>query len=162
VMLGEVHLGRGELETARRLAREALRIQPDEIDGLVLMGAIHLREGEVEDAREHAIWALRQNPADEGALGLMAGIKARESKLLGLWWRYNTFMGELGDGRSIVVLLGAFVLYRLASIFVTNEWASTFLTYGWYGICAYTWIGPAFFQRALEKELETVALDEDF
>jgi hypothetical protein len=70
------------------------------------------------------LWALRQDPADRGALRLMASIKARRNPFLGLWWRYATWMGSLGEGRAIVVLLGMYVVYRLGTITAT-EWGSS-------------------------------------
>ena len=119
----------------------------------------------MEEAREHAVWALRNHPASQRALHLMAAIKARSSRLLGLWWRYSTWMGTLGDGRAILVLLGAFVLYRVgvvtAEAFGEVEVAN-YIQFLWLAIVAYTWFGPGLFHQSLKKELETVELDKEF
>ena len=116
VALGDDALERGDVKRAEQWARDALTARPEFQDGLVLMGQVYLRQGRIEDAREHALWALRQDATDEGSLRLLASIKARQSPLLGLWWRYAMFMGSLGDGRGTLVLLGAFVVYRFATL----------------------------------------------
>ena len=129
------------------------------------MGRILLHHGKVEEAREHAIWALRSDPSSRGALHLMAAVKARSSFWLGLWWRYSTWMGALGDGRAILVLLAAYVLYRFGVItaqHVGRQNLAEYLSLLWLGIVAYTWFGPMLFRRSLEKELKTVQLREDF
>ena len=129
------------------------------------MGNVLLRRGKVEEAREHAVWALRNDPADRGALRLMAAIKARQNPFLGLWWRYSTWMGSLGDGRAIVVLLGAYVAYRVLTITVAdrgNAGLANLVSALWLAFVAYTWFGPAMFRRSLERELESVKLERGF
>ncbi len=165
VDLGEWHLEGGDLDAAERWARQALEEEPEHHGGLVLMGQVLLRRGRVEEAREHAVWALRNHPASQRALHLLAAIKARSSRLLGLWWRYSTWMGTLGDGRAILVLLGAFVLYKVGVVtaegFGEQELAN-YIQVLWLAIVAYTWFGPGLFHQSLKKELETVKLDKDF
>ncbi|MCY1083706.1 tetratricopeptide repeat protein [Archangium sp. miwbw1] len=165
VALGEDALERGEVKRAEQWARDALTARPEFQDGLVLMGHVHLRQGSIEDAREHALWALRQNATDEGALRLLASIKARQSPLLGLWWRYAMFMGSLGDTRSTLVLLGAFVVYRFATQATKDlgqPQLASIIQLVWLGLAMYTWVGPALFQRMVRQELETVRLDPRF
>lgn len=165
VALGNVHLEEGRVELAAQRAREALEVTPEHLDGLVLMGHMHLRRGAVDEAREHAIWALRQDPEDLGALHLLAAVKARASFFLGLWWRYSVWMEALGERRSMAVLLGAFVVYKLAALLTDDLGApelSSVISLAWLGVVAYTWVGPAMFKRSLEKELSTVRLHPDF
>jgi tetratricopeptide (TPR) repeat protein len=118
--MGDRCLARGDVDGAERWARQVLEQQPEHLDGLVLMGSVALRRGDVSTAREHALWALRINPQDHGALHLLTAIKSRSNWFLGLWWRYNTWMGRLGMSRAIVVLLVAFIFYRVATI-ATNQ-----------------------------------------
>ena len=161
--LGDWYLDKGRLDEAERLAHEALELEPEFGDALILMGSVHLRRGRLEAAREHAIWALRQDPSDESALHLLASVKARSSRLLGLWWRWSAWMGTLEDGHSILVLLGAFVLYRFGVItadFYQHENLASYLQVLWLGLVAYTWIGPGLFHRSLKQELAGVKLDE--
>jgi len=162
--LADWHLERGDLEEAERLVRQALEIEPEDPDALLTMGHLLLRRGEVEAAREHAVWALRKNPTDRGALHLLAAVKSRRNPLLGLWWRYSTWMGSLGEGRAIVVLLVAYVAYRFAVItaqeVLEQPGIAALVSLGWLGIVAYTWFGPAIFYRSLKKELAGVELKE--
>jgi Flp pilus assembly protein TadD len=163
VAMGNLELSEGRLDAAEALAREALEILPEHVDGLVLMGRILLRRGQNAEAREHAIWALRRAAADPDALGLLVAVKTRESLLLGLWWRFNTWLGELGDGRAVLVLLGAFVVQRALVLWANqNHHAMTaeIVQFSWLAICVYTWVGPALFKRALSKELAKIELRE--
>ena len=163
--LGEMRLSSGDIKRADRLADEALRMQPEHLDALVLRGTVALRRGDVKTAREHTAWALRLDAEDPGALHLLTAIKSRTNWFLGLWWRYNAWIGSIGTGRAIVVLLGAFVLYRLTTIWVTQAGRpelAQIIQVAWLGICVYTWVGPGIFARSLKRELDSVVLKPDF
>lgn len=163
--LGEYFLERGDLFRAESLAREALQTSPGDVDALVLMGNVLLRRGFLEEARDHALWALGADANDRGALTLLTALQARKSLLLGWWWRYNNWMEGLGETRSILVLLGAFVLYRFAAIFAGQNQQpglAQLINFLWLGIVVYTWVGPMWFRRALDKELAGVKLRRDF
>jgi tetratricopeptide (TPR) repeat protein len=163
--LGERCLERGDLDGAERWARQVLEQQPEHVDGLVLMGNVALRRKDVANAREHALWALRIDPRDHGALLLLTAIKSRSNWFLGLWWRYNTWMGRLGMERAIVVLLICFVLYRVTTIAMNqadHPELAALVQVLWLGICVYTWVGPGVFMRSLRKELASVKLKPGF
>ena len=159
--LGDDKLSAGELTEAEKFAKEALASTPEHIDSLVLMGNILLRQGKIEQAREHALWALHIDASYEKALYLMAAIKARENPFLGLWWRYATWMGQLGSGRAILVLIGAFILYRLIAFSLTDlgyaDVANLFRLF-WFLLCIYTWVGPGLFDKMVKREIETISL----
>ena len=163
--LGWWHLNRGEHDAARTLARQALEMQPEHQDALVLMGHICLREGNRKEAREHALWALRQNPGDPDSLRLLAACKARENWFLGAWWRFVTWMSTLGHNRSILILLGAYLVYRVAAQAAGDLGQPTLslgITVVWLALCVYTWVGPGLFRRLIRKELAAVRLDQSF
>ncbi|MFC1742667.1 tetratricopeptide repeat protein [Candidatus Riflebacteria bacterium] len=163
--MGNYFLSDGELEKAEKFAKQALELQPEHQHSLVLMGHCYLKQGKIEEAQEHAIWALAGNPTDQGSLGLLCAIKARTNPFTGLWWRFNTWLNELGETRSIFVLLFAFTIYRIAEIACrqfNNKPLSELVTLAWFCICIYTWLGPAMFQQALQKEMGQVALDDNF
>jgi Flp pilus assembly protein TadD len=165
VDLGQASLERGDVDGAEEKALKALQIQPEYQEGLILMGHVLVHRGRLEEARDHAIWALRNDPSDQATLRLLATIKARDSLVLGLWWRYSAWMGELGDGRAILVLLAGFVLYRVGVITAEayqHEGLAQYIQVLWLGIVAYTWIGPGLFRASLKKELATVQLDREF
>lgn len=163
--LGEHHLRGGDLGPAEERARQALELEPEHQDALILMGHLLLRRGRVAEAKEHAIWALRHDPSHRAALYLMAAVKARSNPFLGLWWRWSTWMGTLGDGRAILVLLAAYALYRVgvisADVAGQAELAQA-LSWVWLALVAYTWLGPGIFRRALARELQQVELGEEF
>jgi tetratricopeptide (TPR) repeat protein len=165
VDLGEHYLAVGALDQAEERARAVLQMSPGALDGVVLMGNVLLQRGRVAEARDHALWALSSRATDPGALMLLTAVKARQSPFLGLWWRWNTWMGALGHGKQIVVLLGTFVVYRVATIALTqgsHSDAASALQTLWLAICAYSWVTPALFARMLRRELEQVRLRRDF
>lgn len=159
--LGDWHLEAGDAAGAERHARGALEIEPESPEALVLMGHVLLRRGRSQEAREHAVWALRKNPESREALYLMAAIKARKNPLLGLWWRWSIWMGALGEGRAILVLLAAFVVYRFGTITAAHlgyEDLAAGVQIAWLALVAYTWFGPTLFYRSLRKDLAGVEL----
>jgi Flp pilus assembly protein TadD len=163
--LGEEALERGELMEAEQQAREALAMDAQFLQALVLMGHVHLRRGQVEDARNHAIWALRQNATDPGALRLLVSVQARRSWTLGLWWRWATWMETLGDGKGMLVLLGAYAGQRVATQAAEDlqqPGLATLINLVWLALVAYSWVGPSLFKRMLQRELEGVRLHENF
>lgn len=156
---------RGDVQQAERFARETLQLQPNHHQAVVIMGHLLLRRGETEAAREHAIWVLREDANDVSALYLLSAVKAHTNPFLGLWWRYNSWMSELGPTRAIIVLLGMFVLYRVVVIATTQQgYAHTAEVIGWVwmGFVIYSFAGPQIFRRSLEKELAQVKLSKDF
>ena len=163
--LSQYYASTGDLDKAQHYAQASLKIEASNVDGLIAMGEVLLRQGNIEEAREHAIWALRQAPDNRQALTLMAGIKARKNPVLGLWWRYNTWMSNVGSTRSILILLCAYIIYRLAAMIagdVGREGLSSIINIVWLGIVIYTFIGPAMFEKSLKKELADVRLREGF
>lgn len=151
-------------DEAERVVREALAVDAEHADSVVMMGHILLHRGNVGEARQHAVVVLQNDPTDEGALRLIAAIKARQNPLLGVWWRYNTWLSGMGQ-RAILVLLGAFFSYRLFRAHaILNRWdmALDAVGWAWLAACLYTWIGPALFARAVRKEIDEVELDSEF
>jgi hypothetical protein len=119
----------------------------------------------VSEARDFAIWALQHDAMDPGALSLLASIQARQSLLLALWWRYSVWMQARGDRGQIVVLMAAWLFVQLATQALTDlghSGASGALSTVWLIVAIYSWVGPALFQAALEKELKRVRLRDDF
>jgi hypothetical protein len=61
----------------------------------------------------------------------------------------------------VIVLLSAFVLYRLAVIVAQQEGATAIaggIQIAWLGIVVYSFVGPVLFRKALRRELEDVEL----
>jgi tetratricopeptide (TPR) repeat protein len=162
---GELAILQGKLDEAETWADEALEASPEHAGAHLLAGRLALRRGRLDDARAHALFAMRGDPGDPEALWIIAGIKARRSPILGLWWRLNVWLSTMSDERLMATLLAGFLLSQVAVI-VFDELDAPRLAAAfhwlWLGLCAYTWFGPALFRRSLEKELETVELDDDY
>lgn len=163
--LGDLALLRRDLDAADGHAREALELEPDGLMAHVLAGRVALARGRDDDALEHARLALRADPSDGDAVRLLAGVRARRSLLLGVWWRFHASVAHLGESRLVLVLIASFVAVRLAVIGLKHtghDGAAELTENLWLLWCAYTWVGPALFKRALAKELRSVSLRRDY
>lgn len=165
VMLARVELGTGNVADAARLAGEALAIEPGLLDGHVVAGLCDLQQGDLGGAEQHARFALQEDPTDVDAIHLWTALKARRSWLLGTWWRLNAWISMRSERGSIALMVGSFVLVRLAVIvagaFDLDALANV-LSLSWLGFCAYTWSAPVMFRRMLERDLAQVVLRPDF
>ena len=162
---GEIAFAGGDVDTAATRAAEGLALDPEHVDSLVLLGQCDLSRGQTRQAREHAFWALQLDPTDPGALALLCAIKARESFWTGLWWRFQSFVSSGSGTRTILLLLGMFMVYRVTVILVVDagrEDIADVLRIAWLAFAAYTWIAPEWFNRALRKEMEQVQLRRDY
>lgn len=155
----------GYNKDAESVVREALQINPTHLDALVLLGEIQLSNGDIQHAKENAIWALQEDPNDESALQLLVSIKARESMLLGAWWRFQTFISSGSSTRTITLLIGMFMAYRISLILLEEnqlaDWIN-FVSAVWLGFCIYTWVAPGIFRSQLKAEMKLVELKSDF
>jgi len=161
VALARLCLRQGALGEAARFAKEALEAEPEHAAALVVQGHVHLRQGNLEAARDHAIWVLSTDPSRREALLLMAHVKARSNPFIGLWWRFSVWLGEIGNQRTILVLLGAYLAQRVASLYAHLNgmpMTSDIISYLWLAVCIYSWVGPGLFHNVVKKELESVKL----
>jgi tetratricopeptide (TPR) repeat protein len=159
--LGHQLLRLGEVDLAETRAREALALDAESANANVLMGRVLLRRGDIEGAREHALLTLRADATYRPALHLMCEIKTRTNPLLGLYWRYAVWIGRFSDSRTLIVIVGSYVAYRLLNqllIDLGQGSAASLLSLAWLGFCAYTWFGAGIFQKMLDKELASVRL----
>lgn len=163
--LGQIEFSRGQREQAMQHAQAALEIDPENQDALVLMGHLLLARGDINAAREHAAWALQVDPMDQGALTLLAAVKAYKSPLLGLWWRFQTFISAGSNSRSILLLVLMYLAYRVASIALDDNGFKQYvlpLQLLWLGFCVYTWVAPGLFWKSVRRELQSVRLRPDY
>jgi Tfp pilus assembly protein PilF len=163
--LARLELDDGDRAAASRLVALALESDPADREAHVVAGFIDLASGDTAGAEQHARFVLNQSATDEDGLALWAAIQARRSWLLGAWWRWNTWMSRGDERRRVAILIGAFVLARIAIIVSDElgyEGVTRALTLGWLGFCAYTWFAPELFRRMLARQLGTVHLDPDF
>ncbi len=163
--LARLELDAHRPEEAARYIEEALRARPDDLDAHVVAGFIDLVRGDDAGAEGHARFALTQDATDRDALQLWAAIKAPRSFTLGLWWRLNAWVSLRSEGGQVALLIGSFVIVRIAIILAAAAdlpLVEQILQWGWLGFCAYTWIAPGLFRRMLERDLGAVRLDPEF
>ncbi len=162
---GSLEYSAGDRKAAKLYATTALELDPEHLDALVLLGHCDLAAGSVQSAREHAVWALQSDPTDEGALTLLGAIKARRSPVLGIWWRFQSFLSAGSSRRMLLLLVGIYLLYRIAMIALAEEGMDHLvgpLSIAWLGFCAYTWFAPALFWKSVRREMDTVTLRDDY
>jgi len=163
--LGLHLLHAGRLDEAEALAREALAIDATCADAVLLMGHVLLRRGDIGGAREQALLCLHTDAGYAPALHLLCAVKMRTNPFLGLWWRFAVWMGRFGNTNTLVIIIGSYVAYRLATQLLDEAGygsAATLLTVLWLALCAYSWAAAGLFQKMLKRELETVRLRGDF
>lgn len=162
---GSLEYSAGDRKAAKLYATTALELDPEHLDALVLLGHCDLAAGSVQSAHEHAVWALQSDPTDEGALTLLGAIKARRSPVLGIWWRFQSFLSAGSSRRMLLLLVGIYLLYRIAMIALAEEGMDHLvgpLSIAWLGFCAYTWFAPALFWKSVRREMDTVTLRDDY
>jgi Flp pilus assembly protein TadD len=163
--LARLELTDGKRDEAARLIALALEADPVDRAAHVAAGTIDLARGDAVSAEHHARFVLNVDATDRDALALWAGIQARRSWLLGAWWRWSLWMAQRDDRRQIALLIGSFVVVRIAIIAADAlglDGLARALGLGWFALCAYTWIAPGMFRRMVARSLETVRLDPDF
>ena len=164
VARGRLAMADGDLVLASQRAETGLRQNPEDPDALVLKGRIRLQQGSVDDARQHAVWALRSDANHSDARALLAESKARDSVAASVWWRFNTWMGELGSLRSIVVLVGSYLAFRLMRLVLTDLdllALRSALEVVWVVVLAGVAFAPGIFRQTLDGELGQVKLRDD-
>lgn len=165
ILEAELLQQQGRLAEAEAAAREALTASPHDTEAMCRLGEILLARGDTGGAKELALWALQQDATDATAIALLSDVKMKESLLLGLWWRYNSWLSGLGSQNAMAVLTGMYVLYFLAIQALDDFGRGTYvtlLTIAWLVFCVYTWSGAAIRDRMVAKELEQVRLRPDF
>jgi tetratricopeptide (TPR) repeat protein len=163
--LARLDLRDGHIEDAARLIERALRAEPARLDSHVVAGYIALRRGDAAGAEQHARTALSAHAGDRDALELWAALKAHRSFALGLWWRFNLLVSTRSERGQLGILIGSFVAVRLAILlFHAAGWEdlARVIQWGWLAFCAYTWVAPELFRRALQRDLATVVLRDDY
>jgi Flp pilus assembly protein TadD len=163
--LAQLELTGGDPGEAARVVQRALESDPADRAAHVVAGFIDLARGDAASAEHHARFVLQQNAVDPDGHALWAAVQARRSRLLGAWWRWNTWISLGDDRRRLALSMAGFLLAQVAVI-VTDELGfpnlSRALGLGWLGFCAYTWFAPTLFRRMVSRALETVRLDPEF
>jgi tetratricopeptide (TPR) repeat protein len=163
--LARLELNDGNTAEAHRRIEQALVADPSDVDAHIIAGYVALARNNVDEAEEHARFALNQDAGERDALGLWTAVKARRNLVLGLWWRWNVFIGLRSERATIGILLGSFVVVRLAIILLGAggyEDAEILLRKIWLGFCGYTWFAPEIFNWMLRRELGNVVLRDDY
>lgn len=163
--LGEHHLRHGDAARARKLAVAALEADPTATEPMLLMAGVLLHDGDLDGAHTTVLDVLRGQPDHLTAVHRLTEIKARQSRWLGVWWRYNAWLYVVGPSRAIVIVLVAFMAYRVLTQLghdTDNPALVGLVQLAWLASCAYTWLAPTVFRRMLDAELAPVEMAEDF
>lgn len=79
--LGRIHLGRGEVDEARRQFEKAIALDPNYADALLALGDVYRMKGQVADAEHVVKRALRVDPNSVGALAQLAELQRDQGRL---------------------------------------------------------------------------------
>lgn len=165
IAYGDYFNARGDHKTAHEHALAALQANASSDTANLLMGETLLALGDTEQAEYHAKFALIQNPESRAALVLFANIRMRKNPLIGLWWRFNSWLSTLGNLKGALVLILGYLTFNLLAIAAGDlgyATAESALTYGWLILVAYSWFGLPVYYRALKKELESFRFNPNF
>ena len=165
IAYGDYFNARGNPKAAHEHALAALQMNPASEAANVLMGETLLALGDTERAEYHAKFAIIQNPGSRAALVLFANIRMRKNPLIGLWWRFNSWVSTLGNLKAALVLILGYLTFNLLATAAGDlgyPSASSALTYGWLILVAYSWLGLPVYHRAMKKELESFRFNPDF
>ena len=163
--LADIELHDGNFVAASRYIDEALTASPDHARAHIVAGYIALARDNLVAADEHLRFVLANDAGDRDALQLLAAIKARRNPVLGVWWRWNVFVGMRSERAQLGILLGSYLLVRLVVILLGesgHDDAEILVAQIWLAFCAYTWFAPALFRWMLQRELKTVTLRDDY
>lgn len=149
-------MNRGRMDEARRLTDELTAEDAGGIEAAILRAEIALRENRIEDARQDVLWALSQNPENVHALYVLGGIKMKTSPLMGLWFRYATWIGRFTTWQRWTIIIGMIFAVRILGSIAGPF--SSIIALLWLVFCATTWIGPGMLKRMVERELKAVQI----
>jgi len=165
VSLARHRIASRKITEAEAILIDALYIEPGQKDAVLLMGYVHLHKNELDEAHSNAVFVLSIDPSDVEAIRLLSEIKARKNLLLGSWWRLNAWLTKGGTARVVVTLVSLYMAYRIGfQVLLDLDYtiAGQALTWAWYALILFSWIGYGLFQKQLRKELMPVELDEKF
>jgi tetratricopeptide (TPR) repeat protein len=151
----------GRKQEAADLMARARELEPDNNSVLVASGTEDLRAGRKADALDKALWALRQDANDPNAIRLLVSIKTAQNPVMGIWWRWASFMERLSSGQRWAFIIGLYFAWQAFSRTILRQappWAQMTAIALWLGFCVLTWVGPGIFRRAIARELAKVAV----
>jgi lipopolysaccharide export LptBFGC system permease protein LptF len=74
-------------------------------------------------------------------------------------------MNSVGSTRSILVLLFAYLVFRVTTMGFNDlgqPEIANYVQWAWLAIVIYTFVGPTVFMKSLKKELSEVKLSREF
>ena len=165
VAMGEFEQATGDRNAAMEFAMRALEVDAGSEEANILMGELKLAFGDPEEADYHAKFAITQNPASESALRLFVNIRMRKNKLLGLWWRINSWFSGLSTMGLATALITGYLVFNLGAQILRDTGYGLLgglVGYGWLALVIYSWVGIPYYKRALAKELAQFQFNPKF
>ncbi len=152
-------LADGQLTDARRRIAVVLGVDPRDPTARVIAARVALAAGDLAVAETHTRFVLGFDAGHRGALDVWMALKAQRGVLLGAWWRITGFMSVRSPRARIGVMIGAYVLVRIAIIAAAAlgyEQLEDSIGMAWLGFCVYTWTAPTMFRWMLRREVQTI------
>ncbi|MBX2797469.1 MAG: tetratricopeptide repeat protein [Myxococcales bacterium] len=158
----ELHRLRGELllhvhprhwRISEDAVRTALRIDPHDPDNHALFGHVSLLAGRHQEAESAFRTALRVDPSNALALsGLSTLVKGK------YWWyrpmmAWTDLLRRQGRDGQLAIVFGLWAVYAAVIALVPPEYgqARQALTFGYLGLCLYTWFAEPITRALLRR-----------
>jgi len=154
VALARLELAAGRLADAARHADVALRESPKHVGAHAIAGMVDLAEGDAVAAERHARFALSQDDRDREAIRLWVAIRSRRSRLLGVIWRFHTWVSLRTEERRTLLLISTFLIAQLAVVVVSVVGLpelARIIVWTWAVGCLYVVFAPWLFDKLIER-----------
>jgi tetratricopeptide (TPR) repeat protein len=144
----------GEMSGAKAALTTLVQAGGERPAAAILRGQIAAAEGQMAEALAAALAALRVDPESVGGLRLLAAVLGRGSWWERVWWRIHLpLAGELRGG-GMRVMLGLFLMYRLALILAEAHGTPAVVravTVGWLALLGYSFVTPELVRRRIVR-----------
>jgi len=121
------------------VALRAVALDPENDDAHAILGWIRLTANQIDEAESSFRTSLELSPHNRLALSGLAHVVMAKA-----WWYrpflwYSITMARLGTALQLFVVVGLWGIVSALHLAVTSRAIDDLLTYGYLGLCAYTW-----------------------
>jgi Tfp pilus assembly protein PilF len=155
----------GRRDEAKQLIERAAKVAHDDEDTLLARARVALHEGRIDEAMDLTLWTLRHDANNLRAVHLLVQIKMRRNPILGIWWRWAAFTGQMTTGMRWGLVIGLYIVWQIlyrAFISKMPGFISTPIVLAWVGFCILTWVGPSILSMMVKRELKKVSIKPTF
>jgi tetratricopeptide (TPR) repeat protein len=155
----------GRREEAKELIERAGKVAQDDHDTLLARARVALHEGRVDEAMDLTLWTLRHDANNVRAVHLLVQIKMRRNPILGVWWRWAAFTGQMSTAMRWGLVIGLYVVWQIFARTVLARMPGIIaapIIFAWVGFCILTWIGPSILSMMVRREVKKVSIKPTF